>query len=1199
MKSYSVYPSLHSYLSLVAIAPIFSISAYAQCPVSDFSASNTACIEESIRINNNSTEVANYEWDFCDEEFSYSTPTYGAILTDGLLATSTDIALVERDDGWWYGFVAKEGGLMKLSFGEELHSVPQIAEINDPGNLLGRPIALKIFQFNDRWFGLVVSSISNNVLLLDFESGIDAQPSITAIPSALVEAPSDIDIIIDSGNVYAFIVNGSNGQGSVVKLDFRDNLANDPIENAFTIPGSDKLRGISFLSEECNSYEAFVSSFDNKRLFRMTFPGGIDQNPVVNVISNLSRSLNNLASLKYIKQQSRKFIFVHGRQGNLYKYELDNEGNTVSINDFGSVDNSAFGFSMFKDKTSWFGFSFEYTTGRLSRISFPENCSANIPYTTEASPSNINFTSAGEYSISLKATSEEGNVSSTFEIIQINEDVSPTVDIASQPNLCTGSTSEFLITTTQPLTSATWTINGETRTGETVTYDFLAPGTYPVTLEVESANGCGNRLTQEITIYEPPAPNFTAPAGQICTNGTVPFINTTDAKGADADSVIAYQWFVDDELVSEVANPDLTFATGGTKTVRLEASIPGCTEVIEQTINVLQGPTVNFSVAQICQGDPVVFENLTTGEGITGYAWDFGDGGSYASEALESPTYTFTDAGTFTVALSVSNTLGCQNVYQQEVTVFEQPRVGFLSDIACGGTPTQFTDTTTAGLNANVIAWQWDFGDGLGTANVRNPTYAYPQPGTYQVKLVAQTTAGCIDSTSQTITVESPIEARFTSTSQCTAQDASYTVRLTDASIVTDGDVIDRWFWTINNENFVSPEVIYAFPEPGEYEVSLTTFAASGCNTTITQTVRVDSLPQPAFTVPEGCTGEPLAFRDETNSRGQTIASYAWSFMDASQQTIGNAFGTEVDFTFDEPGTYEATLTAITADSCSFTTSQPVVVTAAPVATFTASPAVGGGPLKVVFENTTTGASNYQWDFGGEGTSTEENPTATFTEVGSYRVTLTATNAAGCTSTAQQTVEVVVPVQDLRISDLAVVESPTSEAQQILVSISNQGSITASGVVLTVNLDEAVTVQETLTTPVAPGQTLVYPLKFQLPNRPGNALRYLCVSLDGNVARFENGRECVSLNEQLNVEPPFPNPASDKLYTSVILPKAGVVALQLMNQRGQVLRRYQRAAALVGLNSFVLNVKGLPAGAYLLQVTYQGKRRQFRVAVGH
>ena len=184
-------------------------------------------------------------------------------------------------------------------------------------------------------------------------------------------------------------------------------------------------------------------------------------------------------------------------------------------------------------------------------------------------------------------------------------------------------------------------------------------------------------------------------------------------------------------------------------------------------------------------------------------------------------------------------------------------------------------------------------------------------------------------------------------------------------------------------------------------------------------------------------------------------------------------------------------------------------------------------------------------------------------------------------------------------------DNTAGDAQQILVSVSNQGSLVASGITVTVNLDEAVTVQEPLTQPVLPGETIVYPLRFQLPvksRNQRNPLRYLCVSLEANEASFpeenpDNNRQCLSLNQQLNVEAPFPNPARDQLRIPVILPTSDAVALRLMNQEGKVLREYWQEAAPAGLNTFLLNVKGMPVGAYLLQVTYQGKQWQFRVAV--
>tara|TARA_B110000046_G_scaffold60906_1_gene68483 strand:+ start:14637 stop:16241 length:1605 start_codon:yes stop_codon:yes gene_type:complete len=52
--------------------------------------------------------------------------------------------------------------------------------------------------------------------------------------------------------------------------------------------------------------------------------------------------------------------------------------------------------------------------------------------------------------------------------------------------------------------------------------------------------------------------------------------------------------------------------------------------------------------------------------------------------------------------------------------------------------------------------------------------------------------------------------------------------------------------------------------------------------------------------------------------------------------------------------------------------------------------------LTVTFTNTSTDAASYVWDFGdGVGTSTEENPTYTYTEQNIYPVKLTATNSDG------------------------------------------------------------------------------------------------------------------------------------------------------------------------------------------------------------
>lgn len=68
-----------------------------------------------------------------------------------------------------------------------------------------------------------------------------------------------------------------------------------------------------------------------------------------------------------------------------------------------------------------------------------------------------------------------------------------------------------------------------------------------------------------------------------------------------------------------------------------------------------------------------------------------------------------------------------------------------------------------------------------------------------------------------------------------------------------------------------------------------------------------------------------------------------------------------------------------------------------PVANFTAAPVNGNSPLTVQFNDTSSYAASWAWDFNNDGVvdSTEQNPTYTYSNTGRYTVKLTVTNAAG------------------------------------------------------------------------------------------------------------------------------------------------------------------------------------------------------------
>ena len=87
-----------------------------------------------------------------------------------------------------------------------------------------------------------------------------------------------------------------------------------------------------------------------------------------------------------------------------------------------------------------------------------------------------------------------------------------------------------------------------------------------------------------------------------------------------------------------------------------------------------------------------------------------------------------------------------------------------------------------------------------------------------------------------------------------------------------------------------------------------------------------------------------------------------------------------------------------------------------PVADFSADTTSGSSPLTVKFTDTSSNyPTSWLWDFGDGVTSTEQNPTHTYTKPGNYTVTLTASNLAG-SNTVTKTSYITVPKSDVYVN---------------------------------------------------------------------------------------------------------------------------------------------------------------------------------------
>ncbi|MEA1979787.1 MAG: S8 family serine peptidase [candidate division Zixibacteria bacterium] len=142
--------------------------------------------------------------------------------------------------------------------------------------------------------------------------------------------------------------------------------------------------------------------------------------------------------------------------------------------------------------------------------------------------------------------------------------------------------------------------------------------------------------------------------------------------------------------------------------------------------------------------------------------------------------------------------------------------------------------------------------------------------------------------------------------------------------------------------------------------------------------------------------GETPVTVEFTDLSTNSPTSWAWTFGDGGTSSAQNP-----SYNYTTAGTYTVTLTATNAYGSDDEVKVDYITVTAPVnnppvADFSGSPTSGGVSLNVSFTDLSTeNPTSWSWTFGDGGTSTAQNPSYTYNTVGTYTVTLTATNAYG------------------------------------------------------------------------------------------------------------------------------------------------------------------------------------------------------------
>ena len=192
----------------------------------------------------------------------------------------------------------------------------------------------------------------------------------------------------------------------------------------------------------------------------------------------------------------------------------------------------------------------------------------------------------------------------------------------------------------------------------------------------------------------------------------------------------------------------------------------------------------------------------------------------------------------------------------------------------------------------------------------------------------------------------------------------------------------------------------------------------------------------PVARITGSCTDLTCPLSGSTSTDDGSIAGYLWDFGDGETDT-----GVAPGHTYDEADTYTVTLTVTDNQGATGTTTRVVTVTDPgppppnedPVAHITGSCTNLSCPLSGGTSTDDGTIDTYAWDFGDGGTASGVSPGHTYTEAGTYLVTLTVTDDEDATDT--DTLEVTVsdpPVSTLAFRASAATDANTSSASVVV-----------------------------------------------------------------------------------------------------------------------------------------------------------------------
>jgi gliding motility-associated-like protein len=640
----------------------------------------------------------------------------------------------------------------------------------------------------------------------------------------------------------------------------------------------------------------------------------------------------------------------------------------------------------------------------------------------------------GTYSVTI--TNTVSNCQSIFNVT-VPDDLNPvTASVLPSASLtCLVSSTTLTASPTGTNYAYAWSGPGTITNGTTENPTVDAGGNYVVTI-TNNVNGCAGSFTVNVptnTIV----PTFTlGTAASVTTTCSSPDATLSITSSADPNSV--YTWTTPTSTTL-TGNPIIN-STPGIYSVTVTNTVNGCSTSsasAQSTVEVIAdsgtpNTTLSANSVSITCSNPTPSVSITTTASPVSYSWAPTSGIVPGTETTANPS--FTAAGSYSAVVTNTATGCATGITTNVVNVIldnAEPIITLSSAVNDGTitcvNPSASATPTVVGSN---LTYTWSTGPGISTpVNQANATFT--AAGVYTLA-VTNTLTGCVSSSTNTANTFTVYLNTVTPTITTNATSSNTVIGCGNSTVTFSSNVATTGSNLTYSWSTGATTSTVDITTAGVYSV-IVTDADNGCFSASQFTVDGNTNPpqnvNAGSAVSIACGSSSVTLNGVTTS---TNVNYSWSGPSATSILSGSNTTTPI---VAETGTYTLTVTD-NVTGCQSTATVTVSqsnVTAA----FTADPTTGVSPLTVNFTDASTGANNWDWNFGNGTsqtfTSTPQGLNNVYT-TGSYTVTLIVT-AGPCSDTAS----VVITVEDGLTLEIPNVFTPNGDNANDVFTIKSTG----------------------------------------------------------------------------------------------------------------------------------------------------------------